>query len=94
MTKVTSIVRQYHATYYVPHNLSLIVTGKLSSGTFSLLDVIQNQVEPSLISHGQNNGPCPQGWRRPFVKTESARRPPVTATIKEIVQFPEKDESS
>lgn len=86
-------VRQYHSTYYVPHNLSLIVTGKLSSGTLSLLDVLQQKVEPNLISHGQNNGHHPQGWRRPFVETESAQRHPISNTVKEIVEFPEKDES-
>lgn len=86
-------VRQYHATYYVPHNLSLIVTGKLSSGTLSLLDVLQKQVEPSLISHGQNKGSHPQGWKRPFVETESAQRRSIQASLKETVEFPEKDES-
>ena len=70
-----------------------MVTGKLSSGTLSLLDVLQQKVEPSLILHGQNNGPRPQGWRRPFVETESAQRPPIQTTLKEIVEFPEKDES-
>ncbi|KAF8078531.1 Metalloenzyme, LuxS/M16 peptidase-like protein [Lyophyllum atratum] len=86
-------IRQYHGSYYVPHNLSLIVTGKLSSGTLSLLDVIQNQVEPSLISHGQNAGTRPPGWKRPFLETPSAIRPPIKETIKDTVEFPEKDES-
>ncbi|KAG1790805.1 uncharacterized protein HD556DRAFT_1310350 [Suillus plorans] len=36
-------IRDYHATYYVPHNLSLIVTGKLSTGTKSLLAVVQDK---------------------------------------------------
>lgn len=86
-------IRKYHATYYVPHNLSLIVTGKLPSDTLSLLDVLQQKVESSLVSHGQSNGSRPQGWRRPFVETESAQRPPIQTTLKEVVEFPEKDES-
>ncbi|KAJ4001026.1 Metalloenzyme, LuxS/M16 peptidase-like protein [Lentinula boryana] len=86
-------IREYHASYYVPHNLSLIVTGKLSSGTDSLLSVVQEQVEPSLIAHGQNRGPKPVGWKRPFVETSSAIRPPIAASIKETVEFPEQDES-
>ncbi|KAF8898648.1 Metalloenzyme, LuxS/M16 peptidase-like protein [Infundibulicybe gibba] len=86
-------IREYHGSYYVPHNLSLIVTGKLSGSTSSLLDVVQNQVEPSLIAHGQKLGPRPPGWKRPFVETASARRPPIAETTKEIVEFPEKDES-
>ncbi|KAF8216136.1 Metalloenzyme, LuxS/M16 peptidase-like protein [Mycena galopus ATCC 62051] len=86
-------IREYHSTYYVPHNLSLIVTGKLSSGTSTLLSVVQEQVEPTLIAHGQNLGPRPPGWKRPFVETASASRPPIKETIKDTIEFPEKDES-
>ncbi|KAG6911895.1 hypothetical protein DXG01_000142 [Tephrocybe rancida] len=86
-------IRDYHGTYYVPHNLSLIVAGKLSSGTLSLLDVVQKEVEPSIIAHDQANGPRPSGWKRPFVETPSAIRPPIEETIKKTVEFPEKDES-
>ncbi|KAH0590626.1 hypothetical protein H2248_000757 [Termitomyces sp. 'cryptogamus'] len=86
-------IRRYHGTYYVPHNLSLIVAGKLSSGTLSLLDVVQKQVEPSIIEHGQGKGPRPPGWKRPFVETPSANRPTIKETIKKTVQFPERDES-
>lgn len=90
---VTLSVRDYHHTYYVPHNLTLIVTGKLASGTSSLLDVVQHQVEPTIVEHGQNKGPRPEGWKRPFMETASADRKPIPTTIKETVEFPEKDES-
>ncbi|KAF8560437.1 hypothetical protein OG21DRAFT_1531918 [Imleria badia] len=86
-------IRQYHSTYYVPHNLSLVVTGKLSSGTRSLLSVLQEKVEPSIIAHGQNQGPRPKGWKRPFVETASANREGIKEVTKESVEFPEKDES-
>lgn len=86
-------VRDYHHTYYVPHNLTLIVSGKLASGTSSLLDVIQQRVEPSIVAHGQNRGPKPPGWKRPFVETPSAQRKPIQSVLKETVEFPEKDES-
>ncbi|PCH33772.1 hypothetical protein WOLCODRAFT_61455 [Wolfiporia cocos MD-104 SS10] len=86
-------IREYHHKYYVPHNLSLIVTGKLASGTPSLLNVVQTQVEPSLIEHGQKHGPRPQGWKRPFLETDSAKRGPIKQTVKETVEFPEKDET-
>ncbi|KAI0375392.1 hypothetical protein BV20DRAFT_960528 [Pilatotrama ljubarskyi] len=86
-------IRNYHHTYYVPHNLTLIITGKLASGTESLLDVVQKQVEPSIVAHGQNKGPKPPGWKRPFMETPSALRKPIAQTIKETVEFPEKDES-
>ncbi|KII93562.1 hypothetical protein PLICRDRAFT_49603 [Plicaturopsis crispa FD-325 SS-3] len=87
-------IREYHGSYYVPHNLSLIVTGKLSSGTESLLSVIQTQIEPSLIKHGQAHGPHgPPGWKRPFVETKSAERTPISEAKRAVVEFPEKDES-
>ncbi|KAJ7597129.1 Metalloenzyme, LuxS/M16 peptidase-like protein [Mycena floridula] len=86
-------IREYHASYYVPHNLSLIVAGKLSSGTTSLLSVVQEQVEPSLIAHGQNQGPRPSGWKRPFVETPSAIPPPLSSSLTQTVEFPEQDET-
>ncbi|KAI9060189.1 hypothetical protein FKP32DRAFT_1595582 [Trametes sanguinea] len=86
-------IRKYHHTYYVPHNLTLIITGKLASGTQSLLDVVQKEVEPRIVEHHQNKGVKPPGWKRPFMETPSADRKPITQTVKETVEFPEKDES-
>ncbi|KAH8988959.1 Metalloenzyme, LuxS/M16 peptidase-like protein [Lactarius akahatsu] len=87
-------IREYHKTYYVPHNLSLIVAGKLSSGTETLLSVVQNKIEPSIIAHGQDKGPKPAGWNRPFLETPSALRTPMKELVEHTVEFPEKDESS
>lgn len=50
-------------------------------------------MEPSIVKHSQNQGPRPKGWKRPFLETPSARRNPLTKTVKETVEFPEKDES-
>lgn len=83
-------VRDYHAKYYVPHNICLIVGGALSNGTQSLLKAVQDQVEPSIIAHGQK---LPAKIVRPFMDTASAKRVPIPKTIKEDVEFPEKDES-
>lgn len=68
------------------------MAGKLASGTKSLLDVVQKQVEPSIIAHKQDKGPRPQGWKRPFLETASAIRT-ISSTVKHVVEFPEKDES-
>ncbi|KAH9941151.1 Metalloenzyme, LuxS/M16 peptidase-like protein [Epithele typhae] len=87
-------VREYHRQYYVPHNLTLVVTGKLTSGTVSLLSVVQNEIEPSIIAHGQAHGPCPDGWIRPFLETPTADRPTFTETVVEMIDFPEKDETA
>ncbi|KAI5124638.1 hypothetical protein M0805_004247 [Coniferiporia weirii] len=85
-------IREYHAKYYVPHNLSLIVAGKFVSGTESLLSVVQNKVEPTLVASGYNKGSRPSGWVRPFVETPSADRIPFENQA-DTVEFPEKDET-
>jgi hypothetical protein len=55
---------------------------------------VQNKIEPSIIAHGQNKGPKPLGWKRPFVETPSAQRKPIAELIERTVEFPEKDEST
>ena len=65
----------------------------MSEGTPSILSVLQEQVEPNIIDHGQNHGPKPAGWRRPFLETPSASRPPIAESRQKKVNFPEKDES-
>ena len=77
----------------MPWNLSLIVAGSLKGGSSALLSVIQDKVEPSLIAHGQNAGPRPTGWQRPFLETPSANRHPLSRNADSTVLFPEKDES-
>lgn len=88
---LTHLVRQYHGKYYVPQNLCLVVAGKLP--TNSLLDVLQTQVEPRIAEAKQNRGKRPHGWLRPFIETESANRPPFEKTIKQTIEFPDKEES-
>lgn len=68
------------------------MAGKLAHGTHSLLDVIQNKIEPSLIEKGHNKGSRPPGWVRPILETSSGRRVPLQ-NQSETVEFPEKDES-
>jgi hypothetical protein len=55
---------------------------------------VQNEVEPNIIAHGQNKGPKPPGWKRPFLETPSAQRKPIAELIERTVEFPEKDEST
>ncbi|KAG9018965.1 hypothetical protein FRB90_007729 [Tulasnella sp. 427] len=82
-------IREYHGEYYVPHNLCLLVVGRMPTST--LLDVLQNQVEPDILKHGQV-GP-PEGWKRPFMETPSLKKPQVSKPLTEVIEFPEKDES-
>lgn len=84
-------VRSYHAKYYVPNNLCLVVAGKLS--TEALLETIQAKVEPRIADHKQAKGPIPPGWKRPFVETPSAEMVKIIEPLQDSVEFPEKDES-
>ncbi|KAF8337466.1 Metalloenzyme, LuxS/M16 peptidase-like protein [Cantharellus anzutake] len=84
-------IRNYHASYYVPHNLCLIVSGKLS--TEALLGTVHREVEPRIKAHNQANGPRPAGWKRPFMETPSIQVAKMPETLKDVVEFPESDES-
>ncbi|KAG9126853.1 hypothetical protein FRC07_001710 [Ceratobasidium sp. 392] len=85
-------IRNYHKSYYVPHNLCLIVSGKLK--TEELLHVLQTKVEPSILAHGPAQGPKPAGWKRPFVETASSKQPNLKGVTRATVDFPEQDESA
>ncbi|CCO26896.1 hypothetical protein BN14_00928 [Rhizoctonia solani AG-1 IB] len=82
-------IRDYHKSYYVPHNLCLIVSGKLK--TSELLHVLQTKVEPRILEHGQVK---PSTWKRPFIETPSAQKPELKGITKATVKFPEQDESA
>ncbi|EGF99472.1 zinc metalloprotease [Melampsora larici-populina 98AG31] len=83
-------IRKYHSDYYHPHNLQLLVTGKVDPTT--LLSVLQEEVEPSLIKHGQDKFPAE--WKRPFLETASKGGAVLTKDKVVEVPFPEKDEST
>ena len=84
-----SLVRDYHRTYYAPYNLCLVIAGKVSIS--SLLNVLQDRVESSIANHHHSN---PTHWKRPFVETATARRIRLSEMRREVVEFPEKDEST
>jgi len=83
-------IKKYHSSYYAPHNLCLVVTGRIS--TVVLLNELQKTVENRARIHGQNVGVKPEGWRRPFVETESAVIPRLDSDISIVVEFPAKEE--
>jgi len=83
-------IKKYHSAYYAPHNLGLVVTGRLS--TKALLEEIQQTIEARAISHGQNLGIKPEGWKRPFVETASVTTPVLDADTSLNVEFPAKEE--
>ena len=90
MVNISKIVREFHQYYYRPNNLQLIVTGKIQPD--QLLHVLNTQVEPILIKHGQNQ--IPEGWKRPFLETPSKGGARLEKSTTVHVEFPEKDESS
>lgn len=91
-SKLQLLVRKYHTSYYVPHNLCLIVSGKLS--TEALLNTIQQEIEPRIKDHNQANGSRPAGWKRPFMETSSNEVPKILEPVKDVVEFPEHDETT
>lgn len=86
-------VREYHASMYVPQNITLIVNGRSLDPT-KLLTTLTEKVIPSIAAHGQAQGPRPEGWVRPFVESSTATNPPrLDEDRTEVVDFPERDES-
>ena len=62
-------------------------------GTPSILSILQERVEPSIIAHEQDRGPKPAGCKRPFLETSSADRKPIPDSCQQVVTFPTNDES-
>ncbi|POY70063.1 hypothetical protein BMF94_6950 [Rhodotorula taiwanensis] len=86
-------IREYHASMYVPQNITLIVNGRSLDPT-KLLTTLTEHVIPSIAAHGQAHGRRPDGWVRPFVESSTASNPPQLPTDRtEIVEFPERDET-
>ncbi|MBW0474952.1 hypothetical protein O181_014667 [Austropuccinia psidii MF-1] len=82
-------IKKYHDTYYRPYNLQLTLTGKLDPT--ALLKTLQEEVEPSIIQHGQDH--APKHWKRPLVNTESKGSPVLKESKTITVDFPSKDQS-
>ncbi|CCJ30215.1 unnamed protein product [Pneumocystis jirovecii] len=80
-------IRKYHSEYYLPQNLCLIITGKVD--TCKLFRVLDEIIEPNIL---KNLTPDLVHWKRPWV--DSMKTPPLVESYKEIVPFPDEDESA
>ena len=69
-------MEDFHEKFYVPHNACLIICGRLSGGTESVLAMLDREIETNFIAHGYNGGHRPRGWIRPIVETGSGSRMP------------------
>lgn len=76
----------YHAKYYVPHNLTLVIIGSLDHG--ALLHTLQEKVESSILKKGNLDL---SHWKRPWVTSPTA--PSLKTSHSKVVEFPEEDES-
>jgi Zn-dependent M16 (insulinase) family peptidase len=76
----------YHASYYIPPNLTLVIVGNVDHTT--LLKTLQEQVEPSILSKGKLDL---TNWKRPWVTSPVV--PPLKSSQAKVVKFPEEDES-
>ncbi|OCF75418.1 cytoplasmic protein [Kwoniella mangroviensis CBS 8886] len=86
-------IRDYHARYYQPYNLCLVIDGAVSPE--ELFRVLNEQVDP-LILEQRNNQPKitpPEDWQRPFVETTTSHRLSIPESVTKVVEFMEEDES-
>lgn len=78
-------IRKYHATYYVPHNFVLVITGRLhQQDLMTTLEEVDNNIQ----SHGAIDR---SAWKRPWVDSDPQFKLRESRT--EVLEFPEEDES-
>jgi Zn-dependent M16 (insulinase) family peptidase len=80
------LTSRYHANYYVPHNLTLVIVGEVDHG--ALLHTLQNEVESSILAKGKTDL---SHWKRPWVASPPV--PPLKSSHSKVVTFPDEDES-
>ncbi|KAK8858824.1 hypothetical protein IAR55_003054 [Kwoniella newhampshirensis] len=87
-------IREYHAKYYQPYNLCLVIDGSVPIP--ELFDILNNQVDPMILEQQKASSAqsiLPPDWKRPFVETATAQPFSITETITKVVEFMEEDES-
>lgn len=78
-------IRDYHKAMYRPDNICLTIDGSIPRQ--KLLDILNNQIDPLILSHNPEERP-----HRPFLESPSNVGPLVKNEIK-TVEFMDKDES-
>ncbi|GAA5994146.1 hypothetical protein JCM5350_000581 [Sporobolomyces pararoseus] len=76
----------YHKKYYVPQNVTVVITGQ-SVDPRRLLTTINQEIEPRLVKAGLARGYHPRDWIRPFVESSTAKFDPVISKD-EMIQVP------
>jgi Zn-dependent M16 (insulinase) family peptidase len=84
-------VIDFHHKYYVPENITIVVTGQQISPE-RLLRTINDTTERDIVKAGLARGPRPQDWIRPFVQSSTARLDPIIMEDRTIdVSWPDAD---
>ncbi|CCG82102.1 putative Zinc metalloprotease [Taphrina deformans PYCC 5710] len=78
-------IQNYHAHYYVPHNLVLVITGRLEQQ--DLMSTLED-VDKNIQAHGTLDK---SAWKRPWL--ESNPQVKLKESRTEVLDFPEEDES-
>ena len=79
-------IRKYHQETYQPRNLCLVIVGEVDhENMLIILDKFEDTVLDDIPKPNSH-------FRRPWV--ESTPAPPLKASILEVVEFPEEDEST
>ncbi|OXG18692.1 cytoplasmic protein [Cryptococcus neoformans Tu401-1] len=85
-------IRDYHAEYYQPYNLCLVIDGAVPIP--ELFDVLNNEIDPMILANKSGSGPIiPVDWKRPFVQSTTAQPLSISEPITKTVEFMEEDES-
>ncbi|WVN87093.1 uncharacterized protein L203_102269 [Cryptococcus depauperatus CBS 7841] len=84
-------VRDYHAKYYKPYNLCLVIDGAMPIP--ALFKILNDEVDPMILAQNCSQPICPPDWKRPFVESSSALPLSIPKSITKVVEFMEDDES-
>lgn len=84
-------IRKYHSEYYLPNNICIVVTGKIS--TERLLNEITEKIERSIERHGNIFETVQSDWKRPFVGTNSSLVPRIPENQTITYEFPSMETS-
>ncbi|WVO17244.1 hypothetical protein L204_104936 [Cryptococcus depauperatus] len=84
-------IRDYHAKYYKPYNLCLVIDGAVPIP--ELFKILNDEVDPIILAQNSSQPIPPPDWKRPFVDSPSALPISIPKSIVKVVDFMDDDES-
>ncbi|EIW67501.1 hypothetical protein TREMEDRAFT_33585 [Tremella mesenterica DSM 1558] len=87
-------IRDYHASYYVPHNSCLLIDGAVPLA--ELFHVLNEEVDPLILKNlatSSRKWHLPTDWKRPFIESTTSQPLSIPSPKTQVVEFMEEDES-